>query len=303
MQASDIPYKFAQPWGNAAGVGYLTDPIPTTASGGAASQSEGFPPITATPTGAGGIPPDIADFNGAFSYFSLWDRWQQAGGSVPYDATFQSDIGGYPAGARVRSASGLYDWLCLVDDNVTNPETGGAGWQALKTYLTISETTIVAAASQTILLPAAYERFRLTIQNGVVSTAANNIQIVLSSDGGGSFLTAANYTYIQNVADTSGGGTGTIVGNLVATAIPLSSLLPANNTGGPWDATFDLWPGTGSAAPRIYGNANGVDSAMNAIGGFFMGSWGGAPATMNALRLQTLAGTISLKAILEGLPA
>lgn len=130
MQSSDIPYKFVRAWAEVAGSGYITNPIPETATGGAASQDEGFPPITAQPTGAGGIPPDIADFNGAFSYFSLWARWLQAGGAIVYDATFSAAIGGYPGGTVLRSsvAANIF-WLSTADDNTTDPDGGSpANW-------------------------------------------------------------------------------------------------------------------------------------------------------------------------------
>lgn len=130
MQASDIPYKFAQIWAAAAAAGYVTDPIPETITGAAASQELGFPPITAEPIGSGGVPPDIADFNGMFSYLSGWANWFQAGAPVRYDATFQSDIGGYPEGAIVESAStpGRF-WISTTDNNAGNPDTGSTNWR------------------------------------------------------------------------------------------------------------------------------------------------------------------------------
>src|SRR6185312_13578810 len=126
MLASDIPYKFAEIWAAAAAGGYVTDPIPGTATGADASQHLGFPPITAMLPGAGGIPPTIQDFNGVLFYLSAWVRWQQTGTAVPYDATFQSNIGGYPNGAVVGSTVVPYrKWLSTADNNTSNPDTGG----------------------------------------------------------------------------------------------------------------------------------------------------------------------------------
>ena len=130
MLVSSIPYKFAEPWANAAGGSYITNPIPDTGVGGAASQSLGFPPITATPIGVGGIPPNISDFNGVLSYLSLWARWLQAGGPVFYDATFSTNTGGYPNGAVVRSTvtPGVL-WRSTADNNTTDPDGGSpANW-------------------------------------------------------------------------------------------------------------------------------------------------------------------------------
>jgi hypothetical protein len=48
---------------------------------------------------------------------------------LPYDATFQTAIGGYPIGAIVESLfENLLFYASTVDNNVTNPDTGGAGW-------------------------------------------------------------------------------------------------------------------------------------------------------------------------------
>ena len=129
MLLSSVPYKFSVPWGSSATTGYITSPIPATASGANASQALGFPPITAAPPGAGGIPPDIADFNGLGKYVTTWLQWVQAGGPVAYDAAFSTAIGGYPKGATLANATtpGLF-WISSVDGNTTDPDTGGAGW-------------------------------------------------------------------------------------------------------------------------------------------------------------------------------
>lgn len=132
MQASAIPIKFPIPFGNAAGAGYIR-PIPQASqigiTGGAASLTDGFPPLTFLPLGSGGVPPFGQDFNGLMKQVTQWSQWMNAGGPIPYDASFQIAISGYPMGAIVQSVStfGLL-YLCTVDNNTSNPDTGGAGW-------------------------------------------------------------------------------------------------------------------------------------------------------------------------------
>lgn len=127
MQIASVPYKFTYVWGaTAAQPQFLTSPIPVTSASPAASQQLGFPPATASPSGT---PPNINDFNGAFNYLSLWARWIQAGSPVPWDSTFSANNNGYPQSARLASA--LYPgviWISLVDNNTTDPDTGGANW-------------------------------------------------------------------------------------------------------------------------------------------------------------------------------
>lgn len=131
LTASAIPTKLPIPFGNGAGAGYIrTIPVPSQQSilAGAASLTDGFPPSTFLPIGAGGTPPAGQDFNGILYEISAWVRWQSAGGPVSYDASFSSSIGGYPLGATLNAAQLGTFWISLVDNNLSNPDTGGANW-------------------------------------------------------------------------------------------------------------------------------------------------------------------------------
>ncbi|MFM0141721.1 hypothetical protein [Paraburkholderia sp. RL18-085-BIA-A] len=131
MQASQIPVKFPLPFAADAQSGYIR-PIPTQSqiltSPGAASLTDGFPPLTFIPEGAGGTPPFGKDMNGILNQITAWIQWANAGGPVTYDAAFSASIGGYPKGAYLTSASGGSWWVSIVDNNTTNPDAGGAGW-------------------------------------------------------------------------------------------------------------------------------------------------------------------------------
>ena len=129
MKLSDVPYKFQYKWAQNAGGSFVTNPIPAITATPAASQSLGFPPETAEPTAAGGTPPNIAAFNGAYQYVTSWAQWLQAGLPIQYDATFQTNISGYPNTALVWSVTypGVI-WQSLVDDNTSDPDTAGANW-------------------------------------------------------------------------------------------------------------------------------------------------------------------------------
>lgn len=132
MQDSDLPAKFPIPWADAAGGSFIRA-IPQASQigvqNGAASLADGFPPNTFLPIAAGGSWPFAQDFNGILKQITLWNRWHEAGGAVPYDSTFQTAIGGYPKNAIIGSATtpGLF-WLSSADNNASNPDTGGAGW-------------------------------------------------------------------------------------------------------------------------------------------------------------------------------
>jgi microcystin-dependent protein len=129
---ASLPPKFPIPWGNSAGAPYIHS-IPTTSQIGivncAASLADGWPPLTFVPAGIGGCPPFGTDFNGILNQITAWARWQAMGAAIPWDSTFSTAIGGYPLQATVPSAvtPNLW-WQSTVDNNSSNPDTGGANW-------------------------------------------------------------------------------------------------------------------------------------------------------------------------------
>lgn len=130
MLLSGAPTQLVLPWGN--GDGSKTNPIPvpsqTGITPGAASWTDGFPPLCATPVSSGGIPPSKADMNGGMFEMSAVDVWMSAGAGFPYNSGFSTAIGGYPKGARLVNAAGTGYWRSIADNNTTDPDTGGAGW-------------------------------------------------------------------------------------------------------------------------------------------------------------------------------
>lgn len=138
MQSSGIPAKFPIPFASGAGGGFVR-PIPQASQiglhDGYASLTDGFPPDCFLPTAGGGVPPFGQDMNGLQLQITQWVQWMNAGGAVPYDATFQTAIGGYPKGCVVASATtfGLM-WLSTVENNTTNPDASGAGWKGFNPF-------------------------------------------------------------------------------------------------------------------------------------------------------------------------
>jgi hypothetical protein len=136
MLIASIPPKVNIPFGNSAGAGFIRQVPDASQIGiqaGAASFTDGFPPVTFLPIGAGGTPPWGADFNGILNQVSAWSRWQAAGGPVAYDSTFSAAIGGYPSGALIRSANVFGTaWLSSTDNNISNPDAGGANWSQVQ---------------------------------------------------------------------------------------------------------------------------------------------------------------------------
>lgn len=136
MELADLPDRFTIPFAASAGGGYVR-PIPVASqqsiTPGAASLTDGFPPLNFLPVGAGGVPPFGQDMNGILKQITQWSQWQGAGGLPTYDGTYASDIGGYPQGALIAGVLSGSWWLNLVDNNTSDPDAGGAGWIPLVT--------------------------------------------------------------------------------------------------------------------------------------------------------------------------
>lgn len=149
MLLSSAPAQLVLPWGNSDSS--KTSPIPVPSqigvTPGAASWTDGFPPLCATPVTSGGVPPAKADMNGSLFQMSAIDVWYSAGAGFPYNSGFSTAIGGYPKGARVLMASGLGYWRSTVDNNTTDPDTGGAGWVGEPGSLSVNVTPVTANAA------------------------------------------------------------------------------------------------------------------------------------------------------------
>lgn len=131
MQTSGLPTRVSVPFADSGTKNVIPIPSQVPTNPGAASFTTGFPPATFLPLTAGGIPPDGNDFNGILNAITNNLRWSSAGGTYAYNAAFSAAIGGYPKGAFISTAA--YDgyWVSTVENNTTNPDTGGAGWRAV----------------------------------------------------------------------------------------------------------------------------------------------------------------------------
>ena len=133
MLAASAPALLPQPFA-ASAIGGTIRTIPnTTVDSTAASLALGFPIATFTPIPLGGTPPNGEDFNGILNWLSSINQWIQAGGQAFYNAAFSTSIGGYPNGALLMAAAMTNLWQSTVDNNTSDPDTGGANWTNVPT--------------------------------------------------------------------------------------------------------------------------------------------------------------------------
>ena len=128
MQSTNVPAKVPLPFASSGTKNVIPTASQVGVTPGAASLTDGFPPLTFTPLSAGGVPPSGSDFNGIFNLITAIQQWQSAGGFFPFDSAFATSIGGYPQGALLAKVSGPGFWLCTANSNSANPDTGGSGW-------------------------------------------------------------------------------------------------------------------------------------------------------------------------------
>lgn len=186
MNDSDIPTKLPIRFGENAGGTYI-HPIPVNSQigivDGAASLHDGFVPLNATPIAAGGVPPSIQDMNGILYEVSGWSRWAAAGGPVIYDGGFAAAIGGYPAGAILRSATAAsVFYVSTANGNTTDPEgVGAANWTRLVAPAASAAEALAGTVTDKYISPA------------VLATLRTTIAEVLAGTAGGKFLTPSSF--------------------------------------------------------------------------------------------------------------
>lgn len=172
MQLSNPPLKLPIPFANSGGKNTIPEASQIGIVPGRASLTDGFPPLTRTPISGGGVPPAGLDMNGILYEISALARWGSAGAGYNYDSTFATAIGGYPKGARVCRADGEGYWLNTLDNNTTDPETSGAGWEP--DYVS-GITPITVAGANITLTPAQAGRPVLLL----TGTLTANINLVV----------------------------------------------------------------------------------------------------------------------------
>lgn len=165
MRDVDMPLKLQLPFGQFAGPGYIRAvPVPSQISvtPGAASFTDGFPPLTFIPEEAGGIPPFGQDMNGLLNNMSAWNRWACANGPIYYDGTWatSANVTGYPKYAFVwaRSVANAI-WINQVDNNTGDPDAGAPNWLMFR-FASVSPSSTVrpwylATKSNTVASPPA----------------------------------------------------------------------------------------------------------------------------------------------------
>lgn len=208
MQLSNIPGKLVLPFANAGGKSTIPVASQIGITAGAASLTDGFPPLTRTPIAAGGVPPSGLDMNGILYEMSAIIRWANAGGGYPFDGTFAADtnVGGYPKGARVMRSDGTGYWFNTVENNVTDPEGSGAAAAGWVPDFTTGVAAVTMTSANVTLTPAQYGKPTIVI-TGTLTANLNLIFPAIEKMWTVMNNTAGAFTIMAKTAS----GTGSVI--------------------------------------------------------------------------------------------
>ena len=173
MNLSSAPSKIVLPFANSGTKNTIPVASQIGVTDGAASLTDGFPPLTLTPKAAGGVPPFGQDMNGILYAVSAVVRWANAGAGYVYDSAFatNANVSGYPKGARSLRTDVAGYCINTVDGNTTDPEAGGAGWYP---DFTVGAAAVTMTSSNVTLTALQYGK-QVIIISGVLTA---NVQLI-----------------------------------------------------------------------------------------------------------------------------
>src|SRR5579863_2948931 len=233
------PLLIYRPFGtNAANPTYINLPIPDPSqisiTVNAASFNDGFPPSTMTPEASGGLPFFGQDMNGILWMVTAYCANFAAGALSPYNATLSANISGYPVGVVLVNANGNGLWVNQVSGNVTDPDTGGAGWAPAAgvggTQVALSSTNVTLTALQSAL---PFIEF--------IGALTGNINVTFPTNSGQQWVVANGCTGAFTVTCKTAAGTGVVV-PATGTAAPTSIYCDAINIQNTGVSTAGLAP-------------------------------------------------------------
>mgnify|MGYP000930773429 CR=1 FL=1 len=282
MQSSDKPSKLTLPFANSGARNTIPEASQIGITDGAASLTDGFPPLTRTPIAAGGVPPSGLDMNGILYAVSALARWFATGGGFVYDSSFSTSVSGYPMGARVMRSDGLGYWLNTVEGNMADPEGATpTGWVP---DLTSGIASITMTSANVTMTPAQYGKpiisitGTLTANLNLVFPAIIGKWIVVNGTSGAYTITCKTSSGTGIVLNPGASlyvyGDGTNINNAAATpsGVQRASYIYATDTGSANAYVVALTPaitvyGDGHTVAFKTANANTGASTLNAGGG------------------------------------
>ncbi len=226
MQLTNTPGKLVLPFANVGAKNTIPTASQIGITAGAASLTDGFPPLTRTPIAAGGVPPSGLDMNGILFQLSAILRWANAGGGYAYDSTFANDsnVGGYPKGARIMRSDGLGYWFNTVENNTTDPEAAGAAAAGWVPDFTTGAAAVTMTSANVTLTAAQYGK-PIVVITGLLTA---NLNLIFPSIVG-EWIVINSTTGPYTITCKTAAGTGVVVNSVQALAGDATNIYSAVN--------------------------------------------------------------------------
>lgn len=223
------PNKITVPFANSGNKNTIPVPSQIAITTGAASFTDGFPPLTMTPKASGGVPPFGQDMNGILFAVTQALQFSQAGGSFVYDSVYAASVGGYPQGATVAASDFSGYWINTIANNTADPEAFGSGWKPYWQY----GTTPLTMTNANITLTALQAAKPLVTISGTLTANLNLVLPTWLSEWTITNNTTGNYTITAKTAAGSGvallPGANQVYGNGTSILYNFPSALIAND--------------------------------------------------------------------------
>jgi hypothetical protein len=268
MKSTSPPVSLPVPFASAAANGTISA-IPIASQRGivpgGASMDDGFPIECFLDPGAGGVAPRGVDFNGILNEIAQSIAWVQAGGQFTYNGTFAANVTGYPMGAVVQRADFSGGWINTIDQNVNDPDAGGAGWlpyggSTTPANLTVAGTDITLTAPQ-VASPMIFVTGTLSANVNIIFPAWMSQWLIVDNSTHGAFTLS-----VSTLSGTGGElapGSNNVYGDGVNLNIESEGIPDAPDDGNIYGRQDGAWvdvsegtggPPTGPAGGSLSGN-------------------------------------------------
>lgn len=197
--------------------------------------SDGSPLITLTPIEDGGKAPKGQDFNGVLNTITEHNIFVQNGNRFKWDPNIAIEFNGYNKDAIVQSQDGLREYISLIPNNTTNPESSTTG-----TWAIYSGNGSIPVATSTVA-------GIMTVINNLTST---NVGSALSAAMGRALNEAINLKL--SIANAFGIGQS----NYDMTSSRSKGILYSNDTNKPIEVRVVVNGGVSSTGNTIYVNGS-----------------------------------------------
>lgn len=194
--------------------------------------NDGSPLITLTPIEDGGKAPKGQDFNGVMNVVTEHGIFIQNGNRYKWSADVVTNFGGYAKDSIVQSDDGLREYISLIDNNATNPNSSVTGtWSIYAGNGSVPTATSTVAGIMTVInnLTSTNVGSALSAAMGMALSQAIDLKLNISNAFGVG-QNWGNYTSLRSL--------GVTYTNNTTKPIEVQIGFPDSNNRSPWVTVY-----------------------------------------------------------------